>query len=622
MCGICGQYNFLSNEPAGKATIEKMTRTLVHRGPDDEGYYYSESLGFGFRRLSIIDLSTGHQPMSDPDGRVWVILNGEIYNFPDLKKELEAKGYVFRTTSDTEVVVHGYNEWRLDVLDHLNGMFGIAIWDDARKMLVLARDRMGIKPLYYALDERGLLFGSEIRAILAAKNAKPEPDATALSLFLQYRYTPSPLTAFRGIKKLAPGTRLVVRDGAAKVERWWRYRPVPFEPMPTAEQATEELLELYKQAVKRQLISDVPLGLLLSGGVDSALLLALMNLSCREWKTFTIGFDSGFRNDELALAVRTAEIMDAPNYRVELDREMFEKSMPEIIRALEEPVAASSVVPMYHVCRRAREEVKVVLIGQGPDELFGGYTRHLGVRYGAYWWSLPGAVRSPVSAVLKRVLRNEAIKRALYSLDVPSRLKRYQQAFSLVSAERMSALFKDGVLPNGASDEILNCWGDLEPLMQGTDELGGFQFLEIRSSLPDEILMYGDKLSMAHGLEARVPFLDQDVVEYVERLSASFKVHRGSRKWLHRRVAKSFLPAEIIDRKKLGFETPVDDWFRASVASEMETALLKNGSLVYEYLRPEEVKRLVDEHRKGSSNNFKILFSIVVLEEWLRSFIA
>jgi asparagine synthase (glutamine-hydrolysing) len=186
----------------------------------------------------------------------------------------------------------------------------------------------------------------------------------------------------------------------------------------------------------------------------------------------------------------------------------------------------------------------------------------------------------------------------------------------------MSALFKDGVLPNGASDEILNCWGDLEPLMQGTDELGGFQFLEIRSSLPDEILMYGDKLSMAHGLEARVPFLDQDVVEYVERLSASFKVHRGSRKWLHRRVAKSFLPAEIIDRKKLGFETPVDDWFRASVASEMETALLKNGSLVYEYLRPEEVKRLVDEHRKGSSNNFKILFSIVVLEEWLRSFIA
>jgi asparagine synthase (glutamine-hydrolysing) len=560
--------------------------------------------------------------MSDPARSVWVMLNGEIYNFPDVRKELEAHGYIFTTTSDTEVIVHGYNEWGLDVLDHLNGMFGLAIWDDAQKMLVIARDRMGIKPLYYSLDEQGIVFASEIRSILIRRPSKPIPDPVALGLFLQYRYTPSPLTVFRGIKKLAPGTRLVVRSGTAMVERWWRYRPVPFEPMPTAEQAADHLLELYKQAVKRQLISDVPLGLLLSGGVDSALLLALMNLYGHEWKSFTIGFGSGFPNDELAYAEQTAKLMNSPNHRAELDRAGYEKSMPTIVRALEEPVTAASVVPMYHVCRRAREEVKVILVGQGPDELFGGYRRHLGVRYGVYWRSLPAWGRGALSAALSKIPRNETIRRALQSLDVPLRMERYRSIFSLVPAETVAGLFKDGFLPAEASDEILNCWADLEPMMEGADELGGFQFLEIRSSLPDELLMYGDKLSMAHGLEARVPYLDQEIVEYVERLAASYKVHWGKGKWLHRRVARSFLPAAIIERRKLGFETPVDQWLRDSVASEMQTTLLDSRSAIYEYLRPERVRTLVDDHRSGKQNNFKILFSIIILDEWLRSFIA
>jgi asparagine synthase (glutamine-hydrolysing) len=621
MCGICGQYNFATGEPAQRAVIEKMTAMMVHRGPDDEGFYYSGPLGFGFRRLSIIDLDTGHQPMPDPDDRVWVMLNGEIYNFPELRQKLEERGYVFKTTSDTEVIVHGYNEWGMDVLDELNGMFGLAIWDDVKKVLILARDRMGIKPLYYALTNGGLFFGSEIRTILAGMGANADPDPVALSLFLQYRYTPSPLTAFRGIKKLAPGTRLVVRDGEAKVERWWRYRATPLEPMPTPEEAGEELLNLYKRAVKRQLISDVPLGILLSGGVDSALLLALMNLYGREWKTFSIGFGSGFQNDELAYARQTAEMMGSPNCPIELDRAMFEKSMPTIIRALEEPVAASSVVPMYHVCRRAREDVKVILVGQGPDELFGGYKRHLGIRYGAHWRSIPGFIRHPIAAALGRIKRKEEITRALYSLDVESRIKRYQLVFSIVPDEVTARLFKKGLLPIGASDEILNCWSDLEPMMEGSDELGGFQFLEIRSSLPDELLMYGDKLSMAHGLEARVPYLDQEVVEYVERLSASYKVRGLKRKWLHRRVAKAYLPAAITERRKLGFETPVDQWFRDSMTSGMETSLREDGSMIYGYLRAEEVKRLMEEHRSGVKNNFKILFSIAVLEEWLRNYV-
>ena len=621
MCGICGQYNFGTGEAVDRAVIEKMTSTIVHRGPDDQGFHLSGPLGFGFRRLSIIDLDTGHQPMSDEEKNVWVILNGEIYNFPDLRRNLENLGYVFRTRADTEVLVHGYKEWGLDVLHRLNGMFGLAIWDEKKQLLMIARDRMGIKPLYYSLDRETLLFGSEIRAILAAKNHRAVPDAAALNMFLQYRYTPSPLTAFDGVRKLAPGTRLVVRDGSSSVERWWTYKPEPFDPMPDPGRAIEEVEALYKRAVERQLISDVPVGVLLSGGLDSGLLLALMNLYGRAWKTFTIGYGSGFEDDELALAARSAELMNSPNCAVELDREMFEESMPAIIESLEEPVAATSVVPMYHLCRKAREEVKVVLIGQGPDELFGGYLRHLGVRYGSMWRAVPGWLRGPIGGALGRLPRNETVKRALYSLDVDSRMERYRQVFSIVPDEAMARLFKKGVLPE-AGEGILDCWRDLEPLMESTDELGGLQFIEIRSSLPDELLMYGDKLSMAHGLEGRVPYLDQEIVEYVDRLSASFKVRGTSRKWLHREVGKRFVPGEITSRRKLGFASPVDEWFRDSVAGEMLTTLSDEGSMIYGYLNHGEVKRLVDEHRLGRANNFKILFSIVVLEEWLRKFIG
>jgi asparagine synthase (glutamine-hydrolysing) len=621
MCGICGQFNFGTGTPVEPDVIERMTRTLTHRGPDDEGFYYSGPLGLGFRRLSIIDLEGGHQPMSDEDDKIWVILNGEIYNFPDLRRTLEGDGFVFKTNADTEVIVNGYKRWGPAVLDHLNGMFGVAIWDDEKKTLMIARDRMGIKPVYYSLDGDRLFFGSEIRAILAAGDAPPSVDPVGLNLFLQYRYTPSPLTVFAGIRKLAPGTRLMVREGSATIERWWKFKPEPFDPMPSDGQAVDELAGLYERAVKRQLISDVPLGLLLSGGVDSGLLLALMNLYGHPWKTFSIGFGAGFKDDELGMAARTADILKAPNFSVELDRQMFESSMPAIIAALEEPVAAPSVVPMYHLCRRAREEVKVVLVGQGPDELCGGYKRHLGVQYGEHWRALPRWIRGPVGGVLSRLPRNETVKRALHSLDVTSRMQRYKQVFSLVPGETMANLFHDGLLPDRAGDEILECWSDLEPLMGGTDELGGLQFLEIRSSLPDELLMYGDKLSMAHGLEARVPYLDQDIVEYVERLSASFKVRRGSRKWVHRQVSKRFLPSEIIKRKKLGFAAPVDEWFRDSMSGKMDAILTENDSKIYEFLRPQAIHHLVEDHRSGRSNNSKILFSIVMFEEWLRHYV-
>jgi asparagine synthase (glutamine-hydrolysing) len=619
MCGICGQYNFGDRAPVFRQNIERMANSISHRGPDDSGYHVDGPLGLGFRRLSIIDLEGGHQPMSDQEESVWVVFNGEIYNFPELKRELEAHGHIFRTRCDTEVIVHGYKQWGDDVLNHLNGMFGLAIWDVRQQRLVLARDPFGIKLIYYEIENDRLYFGSEVRAVLAATGERAEVDPNSLNLFLRYRYTPSPHTMFKGIRKLAAGTMLVCEMGGCQVRQWYKYEPVPFSPMKSPVEAREELLELYKKSMKRHLLSDVPVGLLLSGGVDSGMLLALMNLYGNSWQTYTVGYGSGFQDDELADARKSAALFSSRHTEVKLDRGTFEDMLHTIVSCLEEPIASSSIVPMYFVCQRAREDVKVALIGQGPDELFGGYRRHLGVRYGAYWGALPNWMRAPIATVISALPRSETLKRGIHSLDVKERIERYQHVLSLLPGNGIDSLFRDGMLEPDAGDEILKCWKDLIPLMGGTDELGGFQFLEMRSTLPDELLMYGDKLSMAHGLEARVPYLDKEIVEYVEKLPASFKVRNGSRKWLHRQVCHEFLPQEIMRRKKRGFAVNVvDDWFRGTVGNKMEETLMDGDSQLYKYLRPAAVQSMFKQHQSGQNDYHKILFSLVVFEEWLR----
>jgi asparagine synthase (glutamine-hydrolysing) len=620
MCGICGQYNFGDRAPVARRDVETMTRTIVHRGPDDEGYLVSGPLGLGFRRLSIIDLAGGHQPMSDAEETVWVIFNGEIYNFRELRQQLESRGHCFRTSSDTEAIVHGYKEWGTGVFDRLNGMFGVAIWDVNRQRLVLARDPMGIKLIYYAVRDGSVWFGSEMRPVLAALGQRPEVDPVALNLFLRYRYTPSPLTIFKGIEKLAPGTMLVFENGSVRRERWYRYIPTPFSTPKAEDDACEELTQLYRDAMRRHLISDVPVGLLLSGGMDSGLLLALMNEHGGPWPAYTVGYGESFEDDELADAAETALLLGARHVPVKLDRSEFERSLPRIVACLEEPIATSSIVPMYFVSQRARQDVKVALIGQGPDELFGGYKRHLGVRYGNYWRRLPNPVRSLLGSAITQLPRNETLKRGVLSLGLPDRLTRYQHVFSLGPGETVDGLFRDGLLPRNPGNRILDCWSDLLPQMAQTDELGGLQLLELRSSLPDELLMYADKLSMAHSLEVRVPYLDRAVVEYVQRLSAGFKVRNGNRKWLHRRVSRAFLPAPIIKRKKRGFAANVvDGWFQSSVSGKLEGLLVDPSSMMLSLLRPEAVRKLLEAHQSKSQDNHKLLFSLALFEQWLRS---
>ncbi len=586
MCGIAGQFNFQRHEPVERETIVRMARSIAHRGPDDEGFFITGPVGLGFRRLSIIDLAGGHQPMSNTEETVWIIFNGEIYNYKELRAELQSKGHQFRTNSDTEVIIHGYQEWGTDVFNHLNGMFGLAIWDVQKERLVLARDAMGIKLIYYRLADGQLTFGSEIRAVLAAGDTAPQVDASALNLFLRFRYTPSPLTIFQGIRKLAPGTMLVVEKGQCSEERWYKFIPTPF-PTPS--------------------------------GLDSGLLLALMNEQGGPWPAYTIGYGESFEDDELTDAAVTANLLGARHVRVKLNQTEFERSLPKIVECLEEPIATSSIVPMYFVSQRARQDVKVALIGQGPDELFGGYKRHLGIHYGDWWRGLPAGLRSMAGFAVSRLPRNEMLKRGVRSLGSEDRLQRYQDVFSLAPAGMIDGLFRDDILPQRNSHELVDYWRELLPQIEHTDELGGFQLLEIRCSLPDELLMYADKLSMAHSLEVRVPYLDRTVVEYVQRLGANLKVRKGTRKWLHRQVCQSYLSSRILKGKKRGFAANVvDEWFRSSLNGRLSDMLLDGSSLMFKLLKPEPVRKLLEIHRSGRQDNHKLLFSLVMVEQWLR----
>jgi len=561
--------------------------------------------------------------MSDEAGSVSVIFNGEIYNFRQLRTQLEGLGHMFRTRSDTEVIIHGYRQWGTEVFNRLNGMFGLAIWDKERRRLILARDSAGIKLVYYRVADGTVVFGSELRAVLSALESRPEIDPDAVNDFLRYRYTPSPRTIYRGVSKLAPGTMAVFEPGRWRIERWYRMDPKPELPVGDGEKI-EALLDLYKDALQRHLISDVPLGLLLSGGVDSGLLLGLMSLHGDRWQTYTVGYGrTAYEDDELADAARTAALFGARHNEVQLSRQDFEVALPRIVSVIEEPIAASSIVPMYFVCERARQDVKVALMGQGPDELFGGYVRHLGVRYGENWRRLPRPLRAAVEAAIDRLPRSETLKRGAYALSIADRLERSQRIFSIVPGDVVDGLFRDGLRSAGSEACMRSRWAELDAEMSSTDDLGAFQVIEVRCSLPDELLMYADKLSMAHGLEVRVPYLDREIVEFARALPGLFKIRHFKRKWIHRLACKRFLPREVLRRRKRGFAVDaVGQWFDGSVASKLNTYLLDESSLMFRILRADSVRRLLDEHQARRRDNHKILFSLVLFEEWMRNSVS
>ncbi len=625
MCGICGIYNF-TEEPTDEQLVRSMMGRIIHRGPDDEGFVASGPVALGQRRLSIIDLATGHQPLSNEDQTVWITYNGEIYNFHELMDNLLQRGHRFRTQSDTEAIVYAYEEYGLECFSRLNGMYAFALWDGRAKRLLLARDPFGVKPLYVWQNSRRLLFASEIKAFFADPDFLCEVDKVALDEYLSFQFVPSPRTIFKGVQKLQPGHCLVVEGDRARLVAFARKVPAIREVKSEA-QAVAELEELLVTAIKRQMISDVPVGAMLSGGVDSATVVALMRqVTGQPIKTFTVGFDGGFAKDELATARRSAEILGTEHHEIVIGAREYLDSFAATLWHLDEPVATSSAPAMYWVSRLASEHVKVVLTGQGADEPWAGYRRYRGEKLGAWYRRLPVKVRREVIApAVKRLPRADASKRAIYALGSDDAARRFRDMYAVFTPEMKRALCRDGLAEvesasPPAGEEILEYWRS--PVAH-LDSVAQQLYVETRFSLPDNLLLYSDKVSMASSLEARVPLLDLELMNFVESLPSNMRL-RGltGHKYLYRKAIARWLPKEILRRPKVGFATPMDEWFQREITGYVRERLTAAGSACDNFFNLNYVDTLIAQHAARHEDHTRALFCLLTFEGWYEQFIG
>ncbi len=628
MCGIAGVFHYVTREPVDRDLLREMADSMVHRGPDDAGYYLDDGVGFGFRRLSIIDIEGGHQPMSNGDESTWAMLNGEIYNFRELRAELESSGHRFRTASDTETIVHGYDRWGPQVTNHLNGMFGLAVWDRTEQQLVLARDHMGIKPLYYFDDGRRLIFGSELRTILTDPTVQREVDPAALRIFLTYGYLPSPYTLFANIRKLQPGHRLIAGRNGVRIERYWTTIP-RIDTNITVGDAVDNYTSLVNDAVDRQMVSDVPVGSLLSGGVDSGIVTAAMCAAAKKnsqsdpVQTFTVGFGDDFEWDEIEDAAETANILGTTHQSFEIEATDFADFFETSTWHLEEPVLSQSTFAYYQLTKQASEHVTVVLTGQGADEPWAGYHRYFGERYGGnVRWLVDNPLTHGVMSRLPGSNRHASrLRRATESLGEHDPLSRFVNIHSVFGDTDIASLLHDDlasdVLDVDAADPMRYWQRDVSHL----DGLAQLLYIDSRMSLPDDLLLYGDKLAMANSLETRVPLIDVEVMEFVETLPANFKLRGRNTKHVHKLAASNWLPDHVINRIKRGFATPVDAWFQGELDSFLNDTMLAPDSACSEFFKRSELDRILAEHRSGTRNHRRKLTTLLGFELWHRQFI-
>jgi asparagine synthase (glutamine-hydrolysing) len=600
-----------------------MAGSIRHRGPDDEGFHFDDrpgcGVGLGFRRLSIIDLQTGHQPIANEDESCWIILNGEIYNYKELRRELESAGHAFRTHSDTETIVHGYEEWGADVTKHLNGIFGFALWDSKSRSLLLARDHLGVKPVYYYDDGKRLLFGSEIKAILQDESVPREVDLEALHLFLAFGFVPSPRTLFKGIRKIPPGYRLRADASGVRLERYWRAIPQIASGISESE-AIEEYAKRMRRAIERQMVSDVPVGCLLSGGIDSGLVTAIMSeISDRPVMTFSVGFEEEGDWNELDEAAATARLFKTEHHPLRISARDFVGFFAESFWYLEEPVLSQSTFAFYYISRLAREHVKVVLTGQGADEPLAGYDRYRGEKLaGSIGW-LAG---SPLSRTLVSALpRAEKLKRAARSLAERDSVTRFAQIHALFPADARRRLLRPEVAQSLAGLDAAEPLRDLVGEVSHLDGLAQLLYVDTRLSLPDDLLLYGDKMAMANSLEARVPLLDVELVEFIESLPSSLKLRGVTGKYVHKRAAERWLPAETIRRRKKGFATPMDAWFQKELDGFVRDTILAPGSACSEYFETAYVEQLLAEHKSRRQDHRRRITALLSFELWHRRFL-
>jgi asparagine synthase (glutamine-hydrolysing) len=622
MCGIAGIYGKHAEMLVRSEDIDRMCDAIYHRGPDDQGMYIKGQVGLGMRRLSIIDLTTGQQPMHNEDRTISVVFNGEIYNFIELRDELAKAGHRFYTHSDTEVLPHLYEEHGAEFVKKLRGMFAIALYDETHRRLILARDRLGKKPLVYSIGPDRLLFASEIRSILAIAPNLVEIDREALLSYFQFGYIPDPQTAFRSIRRLPPGHILVFEHGKATVSSYWSGP----EFVEEGEKSEDEWLELLEdelaKAVRMRLISDVPLGALLSGGVDSSTIVALMaHANASPVKTFSISFRHGDYN-EGNYALKVARTFGTDHHELTMEPD-FHATLDELTSLLEEPFGDSSMLPTYYVSKLVRQHVTVALSGDGGDELFAGYDRYaINLSREAYGFIPQWAGRWYRNTVFPRLARDTRGRRFLYNVTLPLR-DRYLDSVSFMVLDRDRDIFAPDFL--AWADQMKPPRAAFEAYFDGapaTTPLSRLQFLDLKTYLASDILPKVDRMSMAASLETRAPMLDHVFVELSGRVPASLKLRGGSSKYLLKRLAERLgVPKEVIYRRKQGFAVPLVHWFREELKDDIRDVLTDSKSLQRGYLNPKAVTGLLEEHGRGMRDRSAEIWLMLVFELWHRNFL-
>jgi len=625
MCGICGKLNFDRNEPVDLSLIGRMSDAIAHRGPDGDGHYFGRGVGLGHRRLSIIDLYTGDQPMSNEDGSVWVVYNGEIYNFAELRLQLEGCGHVFKSKTDTEVIVHAYEQWGEDAVKRLRGMFTFALWDVRNDVLLLARDRVGIKPLYYVNTSRGLLFASEIKCLLVDPSVPRRINERAIDRFLAFQYLPGVETLLEGIQKLPPGHILTVRAGQVTVRQYWDLHFATVPSPASFDEAVEELNGLLRRTVADHMISDVPVGVLLSGGVDSSGVLGYAVEQTRErMRTFTVGFADAGIADERPYARMAAERHRTEHHELTITAEDFRDFLPRYVWHMEEPVCEPPAVALYYVARLARTSgVKVLLSGEGGDEAFGGYRTYRNLllleRSKATLGPAKGLLRLGLSALARAGLQGAAPYGALVSRPL---FNYYLGRTATPPAGFVSATIRSGrAVPLPAADPRDETTSHLFEPVAGRSALSHMLYVDTKTWLPDDLLVKADKMTMATSTELRVPLLDFQILEFAAALPAEFKVRNGSGKRVLKAALETRVPRPIVERKKAGFPVPYESWLKTELREFVSDTLLAPDSALTSYFDRAALRRLVTE-AQGSSRHAKEIFSLLVLELWHRQFLA
>lgn len=630
MCGIVGIAS-AGSDRLDAALLRKMCTLITRRGPDDEGFYFGDRVGLGMRRLAIIDVQSGQQPVHNEDKSVWVVFNGEIYNYRELREELLRRGHTLTSSSDTECLVHLYEDFGDEFVSHLRGMFTFAIWDDRRKRLLLARDRLGIKPLYYSHHGGKLYFGSEMKCLLAADGFERQINFKAMSEYFTYKYVPGPETIYQGIQEVPPGHVAVWSDGAFQLRRYWRLRSNP-DPGKSIDYFREGLLHHLKEAVNLHLMSEVPLGAFLSGGIDSSAIVALMaQESTQKVKTFTVGFRAGeFGVDERPFAriISEAYQTDHSECLYEDPQAQIESILPAIIHSFDEPFADSSIIPNYLVCEAARKGVTVALSGLGGDELFAGYERYRGALAAGYYQRLPRWLRR---GLIKRGI--DLIPESRNSGLWVDRLKRFVDGGDLPLAQRYQrylAAFTDGekgqIFSGDFLSELEKRGGSMTPLAmhkveECSDPLDWILLTDMETYLPDDELRKADRLSMWHSLEVRVPFLDHKLVEFVATIPSKYKLKGLEKKHILIQALNGLIPKEILTRPKQGFSIPLATWLRGPLRDLVHSCLSESNLKSIGLFNPQVVAKIINEHDRLVRNHETKIWVLLTFMLWHRIYI-